>query len=226
VPEGYTSYYLDTISKFQSISNEPAKIAIQNIPLAITLAPSQETVSVTPVDCLPRAKFYSRVRRYESRTALLTALDRNEIDWRNEVAVSEPVAAGVDRESGGGPPTNTDDEVRFVSKTPEAYTIVYNVSRPGIVFISQAFYPGWIADGGRASMIEVFGAFQGLVIPEAGRGEITVHFSPPILKLALVISLLCAIIAILVAIVGRTREDVSPPEAGQTAEDCAGGVCG
>ena len=200
VPEGYTSYYLDTISKFQSIANEPAKMAIQNIQLAISLAPSQETYSVTPVDCLPRAKFYSRVRRFESRTALLAALERNETDWRNEVAVWGPVAAGMDREPERGPPTNTDDEVRFVSITPEAYTIVYNVSRPGIVFISQAFYPGWIADGGRASIIEVFGAFQGLVIPKAGRGEITVHFSPPILKLALVISLLCAMIAILVAI--------------------------
>jgi hypothetical protein len=211
VPEGYTSYYLDTISTFQSITNERAKMAIQNIPLTISLDQSQESYSVTSVDCLPRAKFYSRVRRYESRTALLTALDRNEMDWRNEVAVWGRAAPGVDREPRRGPPTNTDDEVQFFSKTPEAYTIVYNVSRPGIIFISQALYPGWIADGGRASLIEVFGAFQGLVIPEAGRGEITVHFSPPILKLALVISLLSTMIAILVAILShRVRSPTAP----------------
>ncbi len=27
-------------------------------------------------------------------------------------------------------------------------------------------------------------------------------------------------------IVGRTREDVSPPEVGPSTEDCASGVCG
>jgi hypothetical protein len=152
------------------------------------------------VDCLPRAKFFARIRRYESRTALLAALNSNEIDWRNETAVWGPDVAATDQGAKHGALSGTNDEVRFISKTPEAYSIVYNVSQPGIVFVSQAFYPGWIADGGRFNIIEVFGAFQGIVIPEAGRGEITVTFSPPILKLALVISGLSIIIAVLAAV--------------------------
>ena len=74
------------------------------------------------------------------------------------------------------------------------------MSQPGVVFVSQAFYPGWTADGGHLSMVEMFGAFQGIVIPGAGQGEIRVVFSPPILKLALAVSGLSAVIAALVAV--------------------------
>ena len=200
VPEGYTSYFLDSTSQFQSITNEQAKTDIQNIEVAINWTPRGKTGSASFVDCLPRAKFFARIRRYESRTALLAALNSNEIDWRNETAVWGPDVAATDQGAKHGALSGTNDEVRFISKTPEAYSIVYNVSQPGIVFVSQAFYPGWIADGGRFNIIEVFGAFQGIVIPEAGRGEITVTFSPPILKLALVISGLSIIIAVLAAV--------------------------
>jgi hypothetical protein len=209
VPEGYTSYYLDSISQFQSITNEQAKTDIQNIKIAIKWNPHDDVGSAYFVDCLPRAKFYSYVRRYDSRGALLAALDRNEIDWHAETAVWGSDPLGADREMDRNPPVGTNDEVRFVAKTPEAYSIVYNVSRPGIVFVSQAFYPGWIADDGKFKIVEVFGAFQGIVIPEAGHGEINVTFSPPILKWALAISSLSVMIAILIAVF-ITQGDSSP----------------
>jgi uncharacterized membrane protein YfhO len=136
-------------------------------------------------------------------------LDRNEIDWHAETAVWGSDPLGADREMDRNPPVGTNDEVRFVAKTPEAYSIVYNVSRPGIVFVSQAFYPGWIADDGKFKIVEVFGAFQGIVIPEAGHGEINVTFSPPILKWALAISSLSVMIAILIAVF-ITQGDSSP----------------
>lgn len=199
-PEGYTSYYVNGIREFQSITNQQAKIALQNIELAITRDPQLGVPTGASLDCLPRAKFFARVRRYKSRTTLLDALDRNEIDWHNETAVWGPVALGANREAERATPAGTNDEVRFVAGTPEAYTLVYNVSRPGVVFVSQAFYPGWIADGGKFKIVEVFGAFQGVVIPAAGRGEIRVVFSPQILKLAFVISSLSAVITVLVAI--------------------------
>ena len=214
VPEGYASYTLYSILQFQSVTNEQAKTDIQNIGLAIKWNRHDKVGSAFFVDCLPRAKFFARIRRYESRTALLAALDKGQIDWRNEAAVSGPVVFSADRGADRSAPAGTIDEVRFISKTPEAYTIVYNVSQPGIVFVSQAFYPGWIADAGRVNIVEVFGAFQGIVIPEGGRGEITVVFSPPILKLALVISSLSVIIAVLVAVLiirGNSSPVTNPP---------------
>jgi len=200
VPEGYTSYPLDTIWQFQNITNEQAKVEIQNIAVAIKWKPQDETGAAFFVDCLPRAKFFGHIRHYKSRTALLSALGGNEIDWRNETAVWGPDVAVVDRGATHSVSPGTNDDIQLIVRTPEAYSIVYNVSEPGVVFVSQTLYPGWIADGGRVNIVEVFGAFQGIVIPKAGRGEITVVFSPPILKLALIISGLSIIIAALIAV--------------------------
>ena len=200
VPEGYTSCYLSNVARFQNITNDAAKIAIQNIQLTIErVAPKRDWLRPC-TNSLPHAKFFARIRRYDSNAALLGALERGEIDWRYEVAVCERAGNDLARGSPQDPVAGANDAVQFASSTPENYSITYNVSQPGIIFISQSFYPGWVADGGRFKMIEVFGAFQGIVIPEAGRGEIRVTFSPPILKLALVISILGVMIAVLVAV--------------------------
>jgi len=74
------------------------------------------------------------------------------------------------------------EEVQFASKTPEEYSITYDVAKPGIIFVSETFYPGWVATGARTKLIEVFGAFQGIIIPEAGRGQVVVRFAPSVLN--------------------------------------------
>ena len=61
-------------------------------------------------------------------------------------------------------------------------------ARPHIHFTS--FYPGWMATDGRVKLVEVFGAFQGIVITEAGNGRITLHFSPLVFKWGIAITLL------------------------------------
>ena len=122
-------------------------------------------------NALPRAKFFTNIRQYETRDALLTALERGELDWRKETAVWGLAARDINELVRPTASMGTNDEIRFVSKTPEAYSITYNVARPGVVFISQSFYPGWVADGGRFRIVEVFGAFQGIVIPQPGHGE-------------------------------------------------------
>jgi uncharacterized membrane protein YfhO len=133
---------------------------------------------------------------------LLTGLEKGEIDWRSEVAVCEPLPADLLRGTERDHVISTTGEIQFTRKTPEEYSIAYTVSRPGVIFVSQTFYPGWVANGGRIKLIEVFGAFQGIVIPQAGRGQIVVRFSPPILKLARIITALSAATVVCLAIFG------------------------
>ncbi len=191
VPEGYTSLYLDNVARFQGITNEEAKIAIQNITYLVKMERDENGVhwSGTRTNLLPRAKFFARIRRYDSNTALLGALERGEIDWRSEAAVCELPAAGASRWGEQDQATGTNDVVQFESTTPQSYSITYNVSRPGIIFVSQAFYPGWVTTDEHLTLVEVFGAFQGIVIPEASRGQVVVHFSPAVLKLGIAITL-------------------------------------
>ena len=200
VPEGYTSFYLDAIARFQATTNLPARLGIQNVKLLALEERSADGRYALrfPVNtnALPRARFFTNIRQYESRDALLTALEGGELDWHKETAVWGGAAREINELVRPATMMGTDDEIRFVSKTPEAYSITYHVAQPGVVFISQAFYPGWVADGGRFKMVEVFGAFQGIVIPQPGHGEIAVRFSPPLLKVGLLVSLFSGMIAI------------------------------
>jgi hypothetical protein len=205
VPEGYTSFYLDTMARFQAMTNQAAKIGIQNIQVTMERDENGKDWLGAYTNSLPRAQFFTRIRRYDSRGELLAALERGDIDWHNEVAVSEPLS--VDRlgaeESSQTAVTN--DVVKFDSLTPESYSITYNVSRPGIVFISEALYPGWVTDDPRIKLVEVFGAFQGLVIPQAGTGQIVVSFSPPALKLGATITIISLAITALLCFGSRSR---------------------
>jgi hypothetical protein len=202
VPEGYTSFYLDSTRQFQNVTNLFAQWAIQNVKLLAVYESSpngSDQIALKGVgNVLQRAEFYPRIHQYQSRDALLAGLERGEIDWYKETAAWGPSAQEINELIPPSHSVGTNNDVRFVRKTPEAYSIIYDVAQPGVVFVSQTFYPGWIADGGRFKMAELFGAFQGIVIPAPGHGEITVTFSPPLLKIGLLISLLSGITAILV----------------------------
>ena len=205
-PEGYTSFYLDTVAGFQSITNEDAKIAIQNIKIAaIRDAPSHYVLGAT-TNAFPRAKFFARVRHYDSIAALRGALERNEMDWHSEAAVRELPAVDLSKENQQSQEPVAIDQVDFESVTPESYSVTYNLSRPGIIFVSQTFYPGWVTDNSRVRLIEVFGAFQGIVIPDAGQGEVLVRFSPSILRKSLAISIFSLVTTFVVMRFGRWNQ--------------------
>jgi membrane protein YfhO len=205
VPEGYNSLYLESVARFQSITNEEAKIAIQNITVTMERDAQNKDWLGTRTNSLLRAKFYRQIRRYDDSGALLSALERGEIDWRTEAAVYKLPAAASPLGDAPGDSADTTSNIRFTSQGPEAYSIDYDVSGPGIVFVSEAFYPGWTTDNERIKLTEVFGAFQGIVIPEAGQGRIVVHFSPPILWLSLGISIVS--LAITISLVTLTRRE-------------------
>jgi hypothetical protein len=199
VPEGYTSLYLDGVSEFQTITNEEAKIAIQNVVVTMDRDAAGKDWLGTRTNSFLRAKFFPRIRRYDSRAALLSALEGGQIDWQREAAVTDPEITELTPRDERDPAISTNDEVQFGSVSPEAYSIAYHVSRPGVIFVSQAFYPGWSATDERVKMVEVFGAFQGIVIPEAGQGQVVVRFSPPALKLGVAITLISVAVTVLLA---------------------------
>ena len=86
VPEGYSSFYLDSVKSFSAITNENAKIAIQNIVVSMDRDAAGKDWLDTHTNSFPRVKFFPRVRHYDSRVALLGALEGGQIDWRHEAA--------------------------------------------------------------------------------------------------------------------------------------------
>jgi hypothetical protein len=199
VPEGYTSFYLDSISKFQGITNEEAKIAIQNIRVTMERDEQGKDWLGTRTNSFARAKFFSRIHHYNSQDALRLTLERGEFDWRNEAAICELPVIAAEHSGEPGQQTNTKDVIQFESITPESYSITYNLNRPGIIFVSQTFYPGWATTDERVKIVETFGAFQGLVISEAGSGRVVVHFSPTVFKWGIAITLFSLALTALLA---------------------------
>ncbi len=205
VPEGYTSFYLNSISRFQDITNEEAKIAIQNIGVTMDRDAQGKDWLGTRTNSFPRAKFFARIRRFNSPDALRRALEQDAFDWRNEAAICDAPGIATQDLDVQGQSANTNDTVQFESIAPESYSIAYNLTRPGIIFVSETFYPGWVATDERVKLIETFGGFQGIVVPEAGSGRVVVRFSPPIFKLGIAVTLLSLVVTAIIAIAAFRR---------------------
>jgi hypothetical protein len=185
VPEGYTSFYVTDTHNFHQLKNERAKLEIQNIRAGISVNPGVRSVSFFQhTNSLPRALFYSRVRAYETKEQLLAALDAGALDYRNEVGVLAEDARRLLLPAQGNPPV----AVRLQRDSPERYVIEYDASAPGVIFVSETFYPGWQANRGGHEIVNVFGAFKGIVVPRAGNGTITVEYRPLTFRMGLLVT--------------------------------------
>lgn len=184
--DGYVLWYNAAIESFRAITNWPAKLDIQNAGLVITRdAQTGQTILMENPSTLPRAKFYSDIRRYDRLDDLWQDLSAGQLDYRTTLAVH-----GVEHATQMTQPA-TNATVRFERDSSEQYRLAYQVDTPGIIFISEAWYPGWRATDQRGRtyrVIKTFGAFKGIVIPEPGRGVLTVSFRPWTLRVGLLIS--------------------------------------
>lgn len=189
--EGYLLFGLKGWSGFNSITNERVKLDIENVGLTANLDVASRRVNLGRyTNSLPRAKFYHDVRVYADVKSLYADLDAGKLDYYQTAGLLRE-----DCEKYGlkmfSSPANAKAQVHFTPKDSDEYQISYQTTAPGIIFVSENFYPGWQATvgGKRLEVIRTFGAFKGIVVPEAGSGVITVKFSPWIFKLGLAVSL-------------------------------------
>ncbi len=139
------------------------------------------------------------------------------LDYHRTVGVlsEECMKYGI---STAAPPAGADAKIHFTPINSDKYQISYQTTAPGVIFISESFYPGWEANAGQYPVIHAFGAFKGIVIPKAGSGVITVKFSPKVLWIGLAISgvTLSILFTILGVLVYRSRSLASHRDAKTT----------
>lgn len=203
VVEGYNLFGLRNIGNFQNIKNEKVKLDLQNAKFIINVDKQKNTLSFNlNKTALPRMKFFSQIKKYNSNDEILADLEAGKINYQKEIAaLAKDFGQNVWLHS-AEKPGNT---IKFRRKNPEEYLINYDVSSPGVIFVSQAYYPGWEVAGKNFKVVEVFGAFAGIVIPEAGKGNIVFRFYPKIFKISLVISITTAILFLLIIFLKRPR---------------------
>jgi hypothetical protein len=194
VVEGYLTFGLRDVAAFQAMTNTAAKLDIQNVRLIARLDPATGVVNLqSNPDALPRARFYNRFRAYDQRGQLWRDIEEGRLDYRTELALERadwqrhPALA-----TASSWPVAIGEEVALIRSSPETYRVEYRADSPGVIFVSETFYPGWIVEEGH-EIIPVFGAFKGIVITEPGAGVVTVRFRPRSLTLGLGVSALTAL---------------------------------
>lgn len=205
VSEGLTLFTLKD-NGFNSLTNDRARLDIKNVRVIANLNQSSGQVSISKyTNSLPRAKFYHDIRAYDDASSLCADLESSKLDYQHQIGVfrADCVETGILIMK---TPEGAQSEVHFLPKTPEEYQISYRTTAPGIIFVSESFYPGWVADGGKFRIIRAFGAFKGIVIPSAGSGVITVKFSPLSFKIGLAISLATLVLLVLTYVVLVRRQ--------------------
>ncbi len=203
-PEGYITFSLRDWEALQAITNQRVKMDLENI--RVTANESRQTHLVELAlytNSLPRVKFYRNIKLYESNKGIFADLADGRINYHNEIAIL--ASSGVRLPPVSQSPGDTNDEVRIIWHNPECYTIRYAVNSPGIIFVSETYYPGWKTSDPRFKIVKAFGAFKGIVVPEAGKGEVTVRFAPDVLKIGMLISGLSGVV-FLCALVTATRK--------------------
>ncbi len=84
--DGDTTFNLANVEAFQKMTNEPAKMDIQNMRVLANVNTATRQLWIdTRSQALPRAKFYSRVKTFASRAMILRALEDKSLDYQNEV---------------------------------------------------------------------------------------------------------------------------------------------
>jgi hypothetical protein len=187
--EGYAVFNMKEYNSFVGLTNTQARLDIQNVGIIAYPDMRSRRVEVKRyTNSLPRAKFYHSVRSYADTKAIYADLDAGRLDYRREVGVLAEDCSrfGLACDSGS---TNAIARVSFAEVSPEEYRIEYTTTTPGVIFVSENFYPGWEANAGQYPMIRAFGAFKGIVVKEPGHGVITVKFSPRSFRLGLAITL-------------------------------------
>lgn len=180
---GYLTFELSRKAAFNQITNDTALLDIKNVGFLTSFDSAKKQATwTTRASSLPRVKFYTAVAPYPSDEEILRDLQSGALDYRNVVAVRSD-------ELGDALPAVMrrleliPSEARFTRINAECYVIQYIANAPGILFVSEAYFPGWEAldELNRPlRIIPAFTAFKGIVIPEAGTGTVTVRFRPRI----------------------------------------------
>lgn len=167
---------------------------------------------------MSRAWICDGVRVVPDEAAALAALERNEIDPRAEVILAGRLPPGVQPSV----PSSPCRPLRASMPTPNAYHVRVDTPQPGIVVLSEMYFPGWHAfvDGAETLVYPVNYCLKGVSVP-AGVHEVRFQYAPTSFRAGAVISL-ASLVGVLIALIGvpfirgRGTPTQSQPERAQS----------
>jgi hypothetical protein len=147
---------------------------------------------------LPRAYFVPRARVLGDPAAVLRALEDPAFDPRSEVVLEL---------APGDPPPESGDargSVEILGYEPERVELAVESDGPGLVVLTDSFFPGWRARAGDRDLPIHRANFLFRAVPvAAGRSRIVFEYKPTSVRLGLALGAAAAAGLIAAALLGR-----------------------
>jgi hypothetical protein len=150
------------------------------------LAEANDTAVFEDANTLPRAFLVSRVQELSDQQ-FYAGMDDATFDPRQEAAVGEPPPPFAAALLAPAPPRSP-GTVTIDGATANDVDLTVTSAAPGLVVVSNAWYPGWQAsvDGTVSPDVRVDAIFQGVYVP-SGTHRIRLWFAPASLRLGLLL---------------------------------------
>jgi hypothetical protein len=158
------------------------------MPLA-TPPPGMSVERVTNADALGRAYLAHRFA-VMTREEALDHVDAGDVDFHRVVLLDrDPEVSSLDRAQDRFIPAT------ITSYAPERVEIAVEAAAPGVLVLTDTYYPGWHArvDGATRQILRANGLFRAVVVP-AGRHEVVFEYRPESLRLGAAVSLVSLVI--------------------------------
>lgn len=137
---------------------------------------------------MPRAVFYSRYayvpmgdwRDWKARDKFLgpiaALLGQKALDMDNTLLLNDSPSPGFEPSTGGEP---VNSSVRIDEYSPNQVRLSVDTDRPGFVFLSDNYFPGWEArlNGKKTKILRSWITFRAVEVP-AGKSSVTFSYRP------------------------------------------------
>ena len=149
------------------------------------------------LDSLPRAYLVGQTTRVADDAAALAALADAEFEPADKVVLFEPEikSAGLSDELQSIKPAASTGRVTVSSYEPERVALQVDLPAPGVLVLSNSWYPGWQAtvDGQPVSILRANLLFRAVVVP-AGVHDVVFEFVPDGLRAGVAAALLAGLV--------------------------------
>ncbi|MCA9792035.1 MAG: hypothetical protein KC910_09585 [Candidatus Eremiobacteraeota bacterium] len=148
-------------------------------------------------EVLPRAFVVGRAHVLPGPLAVLDYVSGPQFEPAKEVALELPAPAPVEEAAAQG-------KVTVVDYQPDRVELLAELPAPGVVVLSDTFYPGWVCHSslGELPIYPANGASRAVFLP-AGRHQLAFSFEPRPFYLGLKLAVLGLVLVVLVALLGK-----------------------
>jgi len=131
---------------------------------------------------VPRAYIVPKAIYEKDPEKTIEKLVGSSFDPIREVVVDEPLLLS--------PKGGFKEEVKIVAHTNRSVRLMSSSNRPGILVLSDSFYPGWqvYVDGDEKNILRANYFFRGVYVPE-GEHEVVFRYAPTSFRIGMIVSL-------------------------------------